>query len=324
MIPKKLFLMIIAWGLIIIVPFSASAQKKPPSLIEFRMSNWFSFADASWQIFFPGSSGTMESELNYDGIDSGIICLEGRWNPNVDFSLGLNLGFGDISDASFTDTDSTNGWTWSESQGDVDGEVRQWGINLFAHLLAEKQIKKNRFDIFVGYQHYEDKLRMSNGRQTVSNPGAPISLPKVGASIRNLNSTYDFEWNYLQAGVQTGYSLISGSEPALHSLEIAASLGVIPFLDFQGTGIWNLRSDFSQSPSFKHEAKSGYGFDASLALNYNPNQVMGFVLGYRYFYLNARDGTDTTYFADGATATADLNEVQVTRYGPYISIIVHF
>ncbi len=39
--------------------------------------------------------------------------------------------------------------------------------------------------------------------------------------------------------------------------------------------------------------------------------------GYQYFYLYARDGMDTTYFADGTASVDRLDWGTVTRQGAY-------
>ena len=133
-----------------------------------------------------------------------------------------------------------------------------------------------------------------------------------------------FEWDYGQIGIQAGYPLVSASRPGLHKLGISASFGFIPLLFYEGTGVWNLRSDLAQDPSFKHESDDGIGIDASLALNYSPHKLVEITLGYRYLSLEAEDGTDTTYGSDSSTETTDLDEVKVKRQGPFVSLSVRF
>ncbi len=322
---KTLLILSLVGSLLIITPVSAIAAEREFPLFDLRVGGWHSRADASWQISFPASGGgTTESELKYDDIDSNILLLEARIRPTLDFSLGLNLGAGTIDNADYTDIDRTDGRVWSESKGDVDGNVRLWGVNLYFHLLPKEAKENTWLDLFIGYQHYEDHLRMFNGYQTISESPSSTSL----GPFSGLNSTYDFEWDYVQMGAQAGVSFISHSQPALHDLGISASLGLIPLVRYEGTGIWNLRASgnnpLAQDPSFRHESNSGWGIDANLTLNYSPHELVEMILGYRYLHLEAKDGTDTTYNANGSVSTANLDEVKLTRQGPFVSLSVRF
>ena len=320
--PKTLLILSLVGSLLIIAPVSAIAAEREFPLFDLRVGGWFSQADASWQISFPASGGgTTESELKYDDIDSNILLLEARIRPTLGFSLGLNLGAGTIDNAGYTDIDRTDGWVWSESQGNADGNVRLWGVTLYFHLLPEEEPNSAAWvNLFIGYQHYEDELRMFNGRQTISEKS---SVPSVGP-FSGLNSTYDFEWDYGQIGTQAGVSFVSNPRPGLYDLGLSASLALIPFLSYEGTGVWNLRSDLAQDPSFRHESNRGWGLDASLALNYSPYELVEMILGYRYLHLESQNGTDTTYNTDGSLSTANLDEVKLTRQGPFVSLSVRF
>jgi opacity protein-like surface antigen len=109
-----------------------------------------------------------------------------------------------------------------------------------------------------------------------------------------------------------------------------AALAAYPYVDYRGEGYWNLRagtnpSDFRlQSPNFIQKSKNGYGYEASLGLAYDFSENIELLAGYRYFFLTARDGTDTTYFANGFEATSDLDWVSLTRQGAYAELLFKF
>lgn len=299
------------------------AEEKDYPLVDVRVSEWFSRGDASWQSsFITPSDYRVISELKYESINSDILLLEAKIRPTSHFSLNINWGAGSIDKGSGTDIDAyglsfqpdPELLVFSESQFDLDGDVRLWGVDLCAHFPSREIVFLERLAVFIGYHHYEDNLRMFNGRQT---------WPSTGP-FDGLNSTYDFEWDYFQVGAQTDFSLVSEPKPYLHSLDFDISLGVIPYTMYKGTAVWNLRSDRKQDPSFKHKNDGGVGVDISMSFNYNPFKFMGCALGYRYFYIRTEDGEETIYFADGSEYTKTLDEAKAVRHGPFVSLYFLF
>lgn len=85
-------------------------------------------------------------------------------------------------------------------------------------------------------------------------------------------------------------------------------------LTYRGTGRWNLRNgttpdSFAQDPSFLHQA-DGFGGDVEVRLRYRPSPHWDLSLGWMGTWLQAKNGTDTTYFADGSQATIGLLDVK--------------
>ena len=114
--PKKLPLIIsLISGLLLVTTPLATAGERAYPLLDLRLGEWFSRADASWQISFPYAGYTGESELEFEDIDSDLFLLEARLRPIAKFSLSLNLGMGNIDNGVSTDTDRLAGWTFSES-----------------------------------------------------------------------------------------------------------------------------------------------------------------------------------------------------------------
>ncbi|MBI5789410.1 MAG: hypothetical protein HZA78_11205 [Candidatus Schekmanbacteria bacterium] len=290
------------------------------STFSLSVEQWQTKADTSWQISFNSSEGKTESELIYNDTAADIISLKARYRPIPQFSVGANAGFGGIDNAHYTDIDRTDGADWSESQGDVDGKVVQYGADVYVHMFPVHRGDQLLLDFFAGYQHYEDQLRMFNGRQTRSEPPSANAL----GPFAGLNSNYDFEWNYLRLGAEIGYEFIARPKIALNSLALRSMIGLIPYVAYEGTGVWNLRSDFAQNPSFRHYSNTGVGFDVSLALSYSPCKGAEFIGGYRYLHLQVFDGTDTTYGSDGSIGRAKLDEVTLDRSGPFFALAVKF
>jgi opacity protein-like surface antigen len=105
---------------------------------------------------------------------------------------------------------------------------------------------------------------------------------------------------------------------------------VYPFVWYRGEAYWNLRTTDpvqpfrTESPNFIQKSTSGYGYQASLGLTYAIMEKIELTAGYRYLYLYAKDGTDTTYFADGSVGTSNLDWTTVTRQGVYAEVLYKF
>ena len=166
---------------------------------------------------------------------------------------------------------------------------------------------------------------MTSAEQTVSVPFDGSVFPQLGPfpPSQPLNSTYDFSWNLLKVGA-------SHQAKLANRLSYASTLSVYPYVDYRGEGYWNLRTgtagtDFrAQAPNFIQTSQTGYGYDASLGLAYELSEYMELLAGYRYFFLYAGNGIDTTYFANGSSVQSTLDWVTVTRHGAYGEILFKF
>jgi opacity protein-like surface antigen len=296
---------------------------------------WFSQANAKWQISFPyttsaGVPGKIESRLDFGKIDSPLYIATAGGNIAPRFALDVVYGYGSITGGHGTDSDrflpsAGGGLVFSQSKNTIDGDVRLWGIDFYYNTGRFAEKPASPWGFVLGYLHYRDSLRMTNGVQTVSVPFDGSVFPPVGPFPANevLNSTYDFSWNLLKVGIIRQAKLAK-------DLSYSIALSAYPYVDYEGEGYWNLRaganqSDFRvQSPNFIQKSKNGYGYEASLGLGYEFSENLELVAGYRYFFLYARGGTDTTFFADGSEYTSDLDWVTVTRRGAYAEMMFKF
>jgi len=303
---------------------------------------WQTKGDASWQTSFACGSGDCTSELEYHNIDASLLSLEIdvlHYAPLV----GLNFLFAvaPITNGQSQDTDYKNNRKTSESRNPVDGRVDLWSLEGRMPLtnrpltLFSKQntgpILSWQWQWILGAQHYQDSLRMYDGRPLIKsdtdsdtynggNQESPI--PYNGRYFAWLDSHYNFTWNAIKIGFKSTLNLTKSSIPLCHSLEIGGK--VTPLLaHYLGEGIWNLRDDFAQNPSFRHKAY-GYGLGAEIAITYHPWQMIGFELGWQYLFLTANSGTDTTYYYSGEKGTAHLDEVRLLRNGWRIRSSISF
>ncbi len=281
------------------------------------IQGWFSSASAKWQISIPYQTGHYESELNFNDIDSPIILFFGGGKLSDAVSFDLVYGTGSIGGGRSIDTDRDipaggTGSVLSESSSDITGDVRMLAANVYFNNDRFSYPKGARWGVIAGFLHYEDNLTMRNGTQTV---------PPLGP-FGGLNSTYDFSWNAVRVGV-------TRQAPLTKSLSYSGVLSLYPYAVYRGEAYWNLRTAGpnafrSQSPNFVQESSNGYGYDAELGLVFALSEHGEFSAGYRYFYLYARNGTDTTYFADGSVYSDRLDWVTVTRQGAFAQVLFKF
>lgn len=287
------------------------------------VSEWFSFAGSNWQISGPLGSGSFISKLEFDNIDSNITLVTGEIKPlpwfGVDFTFGSgSIGQGTVKDSDW-ETDPSTGQTnflFSKSKSEISNEkALLLSFNLYFDafkLIKVQQTSNFHLDFLIGYMHYEDNLRFINGTQTIINE-VEVSIPFQG-----LNSTYDFSWDAVRLGLRAEYQLP-------RDLFISGKVVYLPFISYEGEAFWNLRTDFlSTKPNFTHEAKGYLGYDLNFTLGYQPVSWFIMSAGYNFLYMNVKNGTDITFFADGTSGETDLDEVKVTRYGPFISISLRY
>jgi hypothetical protein len=296
------------------------------------VEGWISQAAAKWQISFPyvtgtGQTGVGQSRLDFKRIDSPVILYSAGGKVAGDVSFDVLYGTGTIRKGHGVDTDrfksdAGGGVDFSQSTNDLTGNVQEWGINVYYNNKRYGAVSTGPWGMVVGYSHYSDSLRMTNGFQSLSVPFDNIGLPATGP-FAGLNSTFDFTWDLLRVGALY--------QPRLtEKLSLSSSFAVYPYVKYEGDGYWNLRAGTSagsyrvMSPNFIQSCSKGYGYDASLGLTYAAGENIDLTVGYRYFYLYAGGGTETVYFANGAEYQDRLDWVTVTRQGAYAAAVFKF
>jgi len=290
--------------------------------------SWITWGEGSWEISFTGG----KSKLEFKNIDSNMYMIGASIKPyfyfiNIDFSYAS----GHIQSGKSIDSDWIDNYLFSKSESETDGDTKYWSLGLYVRLIpyrgkiGKRTIGKKKpphlatLDGFFGWFHYEDKLDITNGVQIISTPGM---TPPIGP-FSGLNSEYDFEWEGYKIGVKYEWDFIKKPSLFLHAMGIKM-LGAILFLvDYEGKGIWNLRDDFAQNPSFRQEADGG-GLEGQIGLFYSPFRHIKIELAYHALQLEARDGKDTTFFSDGTTAETDLDKVNSDRHGILFLLSLYF
>jgi hypothetical protein len=303
--------------------------------VSLGMRGWLSQADAKWQISFPhvtgaGQSGTIESELNFDNIDSPMVMITGGIGIGPYFSLEGLLGRGSIGDGRNTDTDrflpnSASGLEFSQSTSDLDGNVKLGELNFYYNNHRFTGKSGSPWGAVFGYSHYQDELHMTHGVQTVSIPFDGALFPPLGPfpPTQVLNSDFRFTWNAIKLGILPQFEVTD-------QLSVTGMFSFYPYVNYRGEGYWNLRAgsgqtDFrAESPNFIQKSTRGYGYEATLGAVYAISENVDLSAGYQYFSLRAIDGIDTVYFANGSSADSTLDWATVARHGMYAEVLYKF
>lgn len=286
---------------------------------EIGLATWISTGESSWDISFRGFEPGLgafrgRSRLEWEDLDSLLHRLHAEFRFSPVFSLSAAYGFGDIDDAEGTDTDwfdsDTGSIVLAQSVADTRGDITLIDIDGHIHLneLVDLGGLPGVWDVVVGYRYYEEDLNDRNGAMTVL-LGDPVDIPFGG-----LDSTYRFEWSAIRLGLR-------GEVPVMDRVRAKGEVAGLVGIRYEGEGFWNLREDFiNESPNFRHKATAGTGAELKASLAYDFTPSFYGELGFWWFRMEAEDGTDQTFFADGETGVANLDEVKTTRYGVFLGL----
>lgn len=298
--------------------------REPFKLIETEFREWFSEGESMWRIsFFDDFWGRGESKLEFQGVDSFVHMGTVRVRPWVYWlTLEGTMGHGDIDKGEVTDSDMFEDWrfewsewkdVWSESKSDLDGDITIMDAKLFLRIYPWKKDTPYYVDGFAGYNYYRERYHITNGTQTIPDWG----------DFDGLNSNYEFLWESYPVGLKFNWDINKEVHPGLYNFAVVTSISG-GLAKYRGEGIWNLREDFRHDPSFKHEVDQGFALFWDIGLIYQPIRYMSLKAGYQLYRFEAQDGEDTTYFSDGTEYTTDLDKVESTRSGPYVSFSLQF
>ncbi|MEW6185020.1 MAG: hypothetical protein AB1585_04680 [Thermodesulfobacteriota bacterium] len=292
----------------------------PTETVHIGLGYLFSRSEGSWEISFPEESGLGRSILRFQEMRGAapLAALDIN-HPRGLVSLSLEYSKGQLFNGQGTDTDYQSGDLYHRSRFDVDGETAFWLIDLQT---AFSSAGKQRWVLkpFLGWQHYEDRLKMTNGCWT------QLYGEATQIEILGLDSRYDFTWDALRIGAKGEIELLEGFHQRTRSLIIKSHLALFPYIEYRGRGVWNLREDFKKDPSFIHEADTAgiLGLDWGLSLVYKPLKHLEFEGGGRLITFYAESGRDRTYFSNGAVVDVTLEEARTLRTGLFLKITGRF
>lgn len=308
-----------------VAPTSSGAAY--PDTLEIGLDAGYRQDRLNWRISdqLADTGGTIVSELRWEeleirqlGLSGRLIIggLPGKMRPYFrgSFNYGrLNDGHSSDSDYFVTNHSKEFSRSQSRSQGDyvLDGTLGaglQWrsaGQSLAVALLG-------------GYSHHEQKLRLSEGRQVLSDPASapPGTRPQPPGPFTGLNSTYHSRWQGPWLGVDLDIQLNNRF----------SLLGQLAWhwANFDARARWNLRRDLAQPVSFRQAASDARGVVGAIALRYALSERWALVMAAEYQEWRASGGTDTVYFVGGGTAEISLDRVNRQTAGGSLGITHSF
>ncbi len=202
---------------------------------------------------------------------------------------------GDVQDSDFLGDDRTQEFSRSNNAAD-DG----YSLGLSAAIgyrfdVTPESMRRSSGQSYLsltplaGYGWDRQVYTMMDGYQTIPHQGA----------FAGLDSEYQADWFGPFLGLEAEW------QKSRHLLRVR---GEYHDLEFEGEGIWNLRPDFRQDPSFAQEGDGdGYRLDAEYAYAINPNYVL--TVNGAYQQRNVEDGITHFYLSNNAQAAPQkLNE----------------
>jgi hypothetical protein len=293
---------------------------RPSNLVDIGLGYLFSSSSTSWEISFWDQNGRSRSVLDFKRKTGGIpIVFLDIHHPDSYASLSFQYGKGRGSNGEGTDSDYLSRRLEFRSRFDVSGETSFWIADVQT---AFSFTSKPRLVLrpFLGWQHYEEKLNLADGRWTVIE-GRDDYTPIIG-----LDSHYDFTWDALRVGIRGDLDLVKTRQPGLSPLKLKSHLALFPYMRYSGQGVWNLRDDLKQNPSFTHEADNFglLGVDGAISLVSQPWKFLEIEGGVRLSYFYVQDGTDTTFFSNNTVGKADLDQAETLQVGLFIKVTGRF
>lgn len=301
-------------------PVTQWTQIRSSNYLNIGLGTLFSRGTCSWEISFPDRSGRSKSSLDFNGNPSAIpfLFLDLK-HPDSTLTLGFQFGKGGTGGGKGVDSDYTSDNLYLRSEFDLAIDT-VFGIIDIQSAYVSASHPRWVLKPFLGWQHYEEKVRMHNGRWTI--------LYRVGSNqpLEGLGSRYDFNWDVLRLGIKGEVDLLTPAPPRIAQLKLKSTLAVFPFIHYRGEGTWNLRDDLNQNPSFIHEGDNlGFmGLDGGISLAFFPLPWLEFEAGARLFYFSVQDGSNSTFFSNNTSAIVTLEEAKALRLGFFFQIMGRF
>lgn len=278
--------------------------------IEWSVETGYRSDFLQWSIAGPNNTPNIISELTWRNLDI-VQTKTGINYRNRRFDVGAEIGYGKIyngdnQDSDYAGDDRTLEFSRSNNQSNGDNV---YDINTWLGIVIDTPAKPAvRFIPMLGYSGHIQRLRMTDGVQTVSEPNYlqpgeynPVPL----GPFSGLNSTYKSRWH----GPWLGAKFL---------LPVTRRLTLVPRFEkhwahYYAEADWNLRKDFSHPKSYEQDTVSK-GLVLSLLTEYSVSRPLHIYLDVNYQKWVAAAGSSYFFFDNGDSATVHLNGVSWKSY----------
>lgn len=253
------------------------------------------------------------SELRYRGLVTNWASIGAAYQlgdrDSDPWVLGCELAIGDIARGRARDSDFSHGTETTRVESQVTG-TDAWSATIAVgkRWLTSRHGQPHWLSLWLGWERWQQTLRMQNGTWVISvNPDT--------TSLSGLDSRYQARWRGIWAAVEPAFGAGGGHVLLRLAAHVAGS--------YSADGTWNLRADLAQPLSFTHSA-TGWGYDTQISYERPLASLLALTVSARYRHLQAGNGPDTTFLADGTTARLTLREMSLGTLGLGVSVAQSF
>ena len=270
-----------------------------------------------WNKGFANMTPNILSELTWDGLQIWEYKARAEVVFLDRFVFDAKAGWGQIwsgenQDSDYLGDDRTLEFSRSNNTTD-DGEVWDYSIAGGYRIQDLQHIDyifiADELDLTLlgGYSRHAQYLVITDGMQTIPDAG-PFGF---------LNSRYRALWDGPWVGIQLdgkkGDRLTGYGRFEYH------------WLDYEGDGTWNLRTDRQQPVSFSHFAgDDDFGLVFDLGGEYRMNPTWSFALDLVYTYYYVGKGIDRNFFVNGNVTDIQFNEAVWTSFSISGGVLARF
>lgn len=285
---------------------------KPEFQFDYYIEGGYRQDDLDWTIADPSGSPDVLSELQWKDVESAMfetgvdITYDDHWHAEGKFAYGQIVD-GRNQDSDYGQDNRQGEFSRSNNVSDDGATIEVSGALGYHFDIAGKRLAPRlRLTPKVGYAFHTQQFNTTNGFQTI---------PALG-HFGGLDSTYEATFFGPWGGLGTQLFLTD-------RLSLQGSVEY-HWVDFEGTGNWNLREDFQHPKSFTDEAE-GDGIVASAGGRYriNPAWTISLSADYQKWKANNK-GISKTYFSDGSVGETRFNGVNWDSYGFNLGMAYRF
>ncbi|WP_442497260.1 hypothetical protein [Methylobacter sp. sgz302048] len=268
--------------------------------------------DLDYTIAAPSGSPDVLSELQWKDVESAMfetgidVTYADHWHAEGKFAYGQVVD-GHNQDSDYKQDNRQGEFSRSYSASDDGATIEvSGGLGYHLDIGGKRFAPRLRLTPKVGYAFHTQQFNDTNGIQVI---------PALG-HFGGLDSTYEATFFGPWGGLGTQLFLTD-------RLSLQGSVEY-HWVDFEGTGNWNLREDFQHPKSFTDEAE-GDGIVASAGGRYriNPAWTVSLSADYQKWKANNK-GISKTYFSDGSTGETRFNGVNWDSYGFNLGMAYRF
>lgn len=286
-------------------------------------TTWSHDASAAQPLF-----GNPTSRLEYDGVDSTIVELRGRFDLPVGVSVELAYGAGSADGGRLTDSDfasargaevfgtaGSGSNVYSETVSILDGDAVHYFDARLSGEVYRTGDNRTRAGLSARYLDWTEQYSARGVTQTLCTAPNRACLPQGTVAFTDRRVIYnDARWRALFVGFW-------GRHRLNQRLELSGELGYSPLADLTSDDQHLLRADLARNPSFRLEGQ-GRAATARIEADYRFTPRLAASLGFRYWWMEVRSEARgfTAFPAGGDPFSARLNSFESERYGVTLSV----